>query len=65
MSKQVIKGWVEKGRKAKDFVNRGRYATEFQRRLVGVVENTKGKKSDWDPYDWPPKRVTITIEVDE
>ena len=26
---------------------------------------TKGRKSLWGQYEWPPKRVTITVEVED
>lgn len=31
---------------------------------ISVIYKTKGRKKDWSPGDWPPRKIKITIEVD-
>ena len=58
--KRVWKGWI--GRhdlKEKKW-------DEFGESPAIVIRRTKGSESDWwSESDWPPVRVTVTVEVEE
>ena len=57
--KEVIEGYVGKDKEACDIL---------QSNVEGVsieVYKFKGSKDEWWPITWPPKRVRITIEIEE
>ena len=56
--KKVIKGWIGKDDSV-DFWWEDNGLLE-----ASAVWEKKGKKEDWGA-NWPPKPVTITIEVDK
>ena len=59
--KKVIKGWAAKDTQIKDIL----YKAWDNYWVLEPIDFLKGKQRHFDPEDWPPKRVTITIEVDE
>lgn len=60
--KKVIEGWVGKTRKVKDIIEmQFDEDGEFDGVMIWYGKERK-KKSGW--WDWPPKKVKITIEVD-
>ena len=59
--KKVITGWIERNTKLKNFFHR----SHEEIYLGPLIWATKGKKRDWGEDEWPPKKVTITVEVEE
>ena len=71
MSKQVIKGWmlddakvVPMGWSDRSCAAAGIHLVEWEAPTLYKYKGTKKDASDFD-YAWPPKKVTITIEVEE
>lgn len=72
MSKQVIKGWVLdesdvgklKMKWAKNQMRTGTYLKNPNFPTIYKLKGTKKEAEECD-YPWPPKEVTITIEVEE
>jgi len=62
MAKKVFKGWVSKDYGLDDFAG---FDSESDQLELIYVYRTKGEKSDWGESDWPPVRVTITVEVED
>ena len=62
--KKVWKGWVPSDAKPAELFEWDRTIHELSLGRC-VVEMTKGRKRDWDWASWPPKRVTITVEVED
>ena len=61
--KRVIKGWIGKSDKVLPWwrdIGQGIDILE-----AGEIYKTKGEENSWPSNDWPPKRVLITIEVEE
>ena len=60
--KKVWKGWVPSDAKPTELFEWDRtiHALSFG---TCDVEMTKGRKDDW--ASWPPKRVIITVEVED
>lgn len=67
MSFKIVKGWIPKSITAKDMFWWDTYNNNDFETLTeeGVISRFKGKKSDWQEDEWPPKRVDITIVVDD
>jgi len=65
MKKKVINGWVSRSCTTPGDVTRWDASNDGALLWGGSsdVFKTKGKKSDW--YDWPPKKVKITIELED
>jgi len=64
MAKFEIKGWTGKSEKLPQFISRIKKDGFTQYDFV--LEHSKGRKTQWSPTDWPPKRVRITVEeIDE
>ena len=60
--KKIIKGWIGKGETSLDDIcgiRKDAYETIW---IDKVYQNRDGPDS-WDIDDWPPNRITITIEV--
>lgn len=51
MSKQVIKGWIERSIKAEDFFHRGEEFTTLNE--TRDIRSAKGDNLDWFGNDWP------------
>jgi hypothetical protein len=70
MKKKVIKGWVSRSCKTPNTIL-GWYDRLGSEELVQGPHPTfklKGKKDDWsggDNNNWPPKKVKITIELED
>ena len=61
MKKKVIKGWISSlYNKSNLFHTHG----DGEMDAVFSLWKTKGKKIDWGE-DWPPKKVKITIEMED
>ena len=58
--KKVWKGWVNKDTTPNEI-----FGWDYDNSLAiyDLVERTKGCKIDW--MEWPPKKVTITVEVED
>jgi len=63
--KKVFKGWVERTSEVRDVAGWGNdsWGSNFDTLGLYEVYRIKGKKTEWG--GWPPKRVTITVEVDD
>ena len=59
--KKVIKGWIGKDEELASLYNNS------DDEIIGFtpISKYKGRKIHYSETEWPPKRVTITIEVDE
>jgi hypothetical protein len=55
VKKTIIKGWIGKS------VSRVNWTDDD---LLNIYR-TKGRKFDWHQDDWPPIKVTITIEEEK
>ena len=70
MSKQVIKGWmldhnkVSKMTWGENDCRTSIYLNEWSTPVLYKYKGTKKDAADFD-YPWPPKKATITIEVEE
>jgi len=53
---QVMQGWIGKDAEKKNY---GLYMWNSEMRRL------KGKQTDWYEREWPPKRVRITVEVED
>ena len=70
--KKVIKGWIPKWMAIRPLniiywprdVNH-RDSVVLNTEPLDEVFRTKGRKKDWNDASWPPKQITITIEIDE
>lgn len=63
--KKVIKGWVSSYPNTSDVLYwEERLAGCVELEVGAVISRSKGKKCDWGD-DWPPRRVTITVEVED
>ena len=60
--KKVFRGWTGKGAKPDDLFKWNGEGSETYLRGLGPFK-FKGTKDDWE--DWPPKKVTITVEVED
>ena len=61
--KKVFKGWIAKSYISDDFGwTRGEFFNVLD---MPEIFETKDTKEDWDDFDWPPKKITITVEVQE
>jgi hypothetical protein len=62
MKKKTITGWVYKNANmSKMFYWEGDWLC-----LGDInINKTKGKQAYWDPNEWPPIKVKVTIEVIE
>ena len=59
--KYVLKGWC-----LPEVADRPVYFVEvWSGKLMGSVFKSKGYKKDYHPDNWPPKRVTITVKVED
>jgi len=57
MKKKVIVGYVGRGADAMRI-----YDGKGGVSLHGYLINRRGNKKNWATYEWPPKKVRITIE---
>ena len=69
MAKRVFKGWIGTGVPMDDVIywSRDIYVKEWNwLRLVELtIAKERSKKDDWGDEGWPPKRVTITVEIED
>ena len=56
----TIKGWIPAGDDAKEVVR-----FDKERNSLTCLYATKGTRNMYDDDAWPPKRVTITIQVND
>ena len=65
--KKVWKGWVAADAGPEDIFEWDRGFPGFQKLELGIysVEKTKGNQPDWVQKQWFPKRVIITVEVED
>lgn len=61
MKRKVFKGWTSRRYLVGDVIS---FDTD-DGLILDDVFRTKGEKSMWDERDWPPKRVTITVEIED
>jgi hypothetical protein len=58
--KKVFRGWCYKKQTLDNII----FWDEFEN-LGTYIFKTRGQKDDWADLDlWPPKRVTVTVEVE-
>lgn len=57
MKKKVINGWIGRSKNLRDMKHPEDVADSFNRK--------RGNENLWFDYNWPPKKVKITIEVME
>ena len=57
--KKVFTGWLEKNEPVEDNLYQDCNS------VTVYCASRKGKKAEWSKDDWPPKKVTITIEVEK
>ena len=62
MKRKVFKGWIGKTVRIDEI---GRWEGELLHINSDFIWKTKGKKAEWMPDNWPPRRVTITVEVED
>ena len=60
MKRKVYKIWIARTEDAcAGFDSDGRF-------FFGIeAYNTKGRRTDYSDEDWPPKRATITVEIED
>jgi len=58
MKKKTITGWVYKNANMSKM-----FYWEGDCLCLGDINKTKGKQAYWNPNEWPPVKVKITIEV--
>ena len=64
--KKVFEGWM--GRKGRfPFLWYCPHPVLIDKELfmLGNIFYSKGEEEDWSPNSWPPKKVTITVEVED
>lgn len=59
---RIVKGYVPKTISAKDLLFWDEDGTLTE---AGVITKHKGRKSDWQDWAWPPRKVTLTVTVEE
>ena len=59
--KKVITGWIGRSETINSCI--GRYESECSFDIE--MSKVKGRKSEWHAKDWPPVKVTITVETAE
>jgi len=59
--KKIITGWIGQNRKLSEVLQ---YDYDYVDALKTTcrISKAKGKKSDWWPKSWPPKKIRITVE---
>ncbi len=65
---KIITGWMGKTVNLKDIIRYTFYCDSTIPHLEldsGYIFKTKNKKDDWDEEDWPPKKIKITIELED
>ena len=62
MKTKVWKGWVPKYTKPTDVFE---WDISLDQLRIGLcaVEKLKGRKLQWE--SWPPKKVTVTVEIED
>lgn len=60
--KKVFRGWLPKSLKMKDLVCWSGIQLQFNKHMIW---KSKGKDINWTLKNWPPKRVTITVEIED
>ena len=58
--KNVFKGWISK----QDKIEKLLYLDDFGEEYMTSIFKTRGTKAEWGDFHWPPKRVKITVEVE-
>ncbi len=58
MKSKILIGWV--GKSEKPFIKYNRYGD-----LHSNIYKTKDSREDWLEKDWPPKKVKVTITIEE
>ena len=58
-----IKGWLGKTTKLKSLLNVRKNHPETN--YCFQLADTKGRKEEWAPEDWPPMKVKVTIQGDQ
>ena len=61
MSKKVFKGWCSK----EDTVETVFHLDQFGEEYTTSIFKTRADKRTWGEYHWPPRRVTVTIEIED
>lgn len=62
MERKVFNGWVSREYSINDFIG---FDVGNESMEISDVFRTKGNKKMWNIRDWPPKRVTITVEIED
>lgn len=61
MAKRVFKGWC-----IPEYVKKVAFWSDgWDGELKTNIYKDKGRAADYHPDSWPPKRVTVTVEVEE
>jgi hypothetical protein len=60
--KIVKTGWIGKTQILSSYITKVT-AWDISRDWRIELPADKGARQDWKPEDWPPRRVTITLEV--
>ena len=60
MAKKVFKGWISKQDSIEKF-----FRLEDEEYATTGFFKTRATKYEWGDFHWPPKRVTVTVEVEE
>lgn len=64
--KKVFKGWVGSGAKPRDCFYWAKYGDYSSLTLItNIITKPKGNETHWGSLWWPPKRVTITVEIED
>ena len=61
MAKKVFKGWCSKQDTVEKVFRLDEYGDEYETSIF----KTRSDKYTWGEFHWPPKRVTVTVEVEE
>lgn len=65
--KKVFKGWIPKYMDLDEIIRweEDMDGSNYYVKMKPYVEKLKKDKLYWSDYSWVPKRVTITVEVEE
>lgn len=59
--KKIFKGWIPRDWALKNLIGWKDGVLELDNE---VVCQDKGQKEDWLSHNWPPKKITITVEIE-
>jgi hypothetical protein len=60
--KKVFKGWCSK---QDIIIDKIFYLDQFGEEYTTAIFKTRSDKQTWGEFHWPPKRVTVTVEVED